>query len=113
MPPKRWQRSIPAAALAGWQLQPLAPSTWGAQSGIGAVPLLFVRVAEDATGPAGVRDLCLPLAAAPTDEAVAVLVAVNGIGSQIVTSAWLSDYAGADDRRYLGAFIRLPIPPLF
>ncbi len=41
------------------------------------------------------------------------LTFTNGAGAQIVTAAWFSDYEGADGSRYLGAFIRVPIPPMF
>jgi hypothetical protein len=41
------------------------------------------------------------------------LTSTNGAGAQIVTAAWFSDYLGADGSRYLGAFVRVPIPPMF
>jgi hypothetical protein len=80
---------------------------------MGALPILFIRAAEQTSGAAQVLDLCLPLAHAVEDYAARELTATNGAGAQIVTAAWFSDYEGADESRYLGAFVRVPIPPMF
>ena len=101
---------IPAAAdLIGWKVDTITSACFGAQTGFGGVRILFIRVADFGV----VLDLCLPLARAVEEPAVREMVAVNGAGTQIVSSAWFSEYEGSDGRRYLGAFVRVPIPPTF
>jgi hypothetical protein len=105
---------IPEAGdRAGWKVDRITRACFGAQTGVAAVPILFVRAADQTAGAAQVLDLCLPLAHAVEDHAVRELTVTNGAGAQIVTAAWFSDYEGADGSRYLGAFVRVPIPPMF
>ena len=105
---------IPAAAeRAGWKADRITPACFGAQTGAGTVPIVFIRVSDNTAGATGVLDVCLPLAEAVEDRAVRELTATNGQGAQIVTSVWFSDYEGSDGHRYLGAFVRVPVPPMF
>ena len=103
----------PAAQHVGWKADRITEACFGAQTGFGAVRLLFIRAAAGSSGSAAVLDLCLPLASEIDDDAVRELTSVNGAGAQIVSSAWFSDYEGADGQRYLGAFVRVPVPPTF
>jgi hypothetical protein len=102
-----------AGDRAGWKVDRITQACFGAQTGVAAVPILFVRAADHTAGAAQVLDLCLPLAQAVEDHAVRELTFTNGAGAQIVTAAWFADYEGADGSRYLGAFVRVPIPPMF
>jgi len=103
---------LPTAEHVGWKADRITDSCFGVQTGFGAVRLLFVRAAEGTSGSSAVLDLCLPLATEVDDDAVREMVGVNGAGAQIVSSAWFSDYEGADGKRHLGAFVRVPVPPM-
>jgi hypothetical protein len=101
---------VPVAADSlGWKADQITKGCFGAQTGSPAVPIIFIRVTA---GPDGVLDLCLPLATNVEDRAWLEMAAVNGSRGGNVCAAFFGRYEGEDNRDYLGAFVRIPIPPL-
>ena len=102
---------IPRAAEAiGWKADRLTPGCFGVQTGRSSVPIMFLRAVP---GSPACLDTCLPLATHVEDDAIRKIARANGAGEMAAGAAWFSDYEGADGGRYLGAFVRVPIPQLF